>query len=91
MDSCKSCETLKEQLVIANHEKTVLLDRLLKISEPEIVPVAPTFTAPRPKQRTWEQQRKTLEEQDAVAARTLKDIKDLETELELKPAEDKSA
>jgi len=91
MDSCKSCETLRAQLEIANFEKSQLLDRLLKISEPEIVHAAPTFAIPKPKARTWDMQRKTLEEQERVAAKTLKDIKDLEKELEVSTKEENAS
>lgn len=89
MDSCKSCETLRAQLEIANHEKSQLLDRLLKLSEPEVVHAPITFAPPKPKARTWDMQRKTLEEQDVVASKTLKSIEQLEKELEIKSSEDK--
>lgn len=69
-EPCKSCETLKAQLNIANHEKEVMTQTLLDLLKPqvqelpsrEVVPVATNL-------QTWSRRRAILETQDREAAR----------------------
>jgi len=73
---CESCETLRQQLAIANSEKAKLLDRLLKEPEKEVVantqelrPVTPIGA------RRWNDQRKILEANDRREANLLAEKK----------------
>jgi hypothetical protein len=71
---CQSCETLKQQLEIANYEKKQLLDRLLFKPSPEAErTVAPEPTAVRPRSIPWHVRRQMLETEDREKARALKD------------------
>jgi len=36
-DTCKSCETLKQQLELANHEKKELMETLIQLTRPNVV------------------------------------------------------
>lgn len=47
-ENCKSCETLKQQLDLANHEKRELTETLLQIMKPTIVAPAPELKVSRP-------------------------------------------
>ena len=69
---CQSCETLKQQLEIANYEKQQLLNRLLK--EPEKEPertVAPEPVS-RPRMVPWHVRQQMLEREDREKARALR-------------------
>jgi len=91
---CQSCETLRQQLEIANYEKKQLLERLLEkpVTEPERT-TAPELVAPRPKTVPWHIRRQMLEREDREKARALKgaaipdsatekvDVEELEQEL----------
>lgn len=92
---CKSCETYREQLEIANYEKKQLLDRIMEkpITEPERT-TAPELTAVRPKTIPWHVRQQMLEREDREKARALRsaaspdsqikdktDINELEKEL----------
>lgn len=89
--SCISCDTLREQLSIANAEKERLLKLILQRHEPKTEPVQETRNLEpiAPKITTWKQRRAMLEAEDRQKARILKEqeaelkIKDLETELKL--------
>ena len=65
---CKSCETLKEQLIISNHEKQQLLSRfvLIKPETPQEPIEAPQ--AIQPKMIPWRVQRELLEAEDRAKA-----------------------
>lgn len=69
---CQSCETLRQQLDIANYEKKVLLEKLL--FKPE--PVPERTVAPEPVNRPvgvpWAVRRQMLEREDREKARSLK-------------------
>jgi len=88
---CESCNILKLQIARLESQNQQLFDRLLRLSEPEVIPVNTTFTPAKPKAKTWDLQRKELEAQDRITSKTLKDIADLEKELEINKEEDKSA
>lgn len=70
---CKSCETLKQQLEIANYEKSELLKKILKTpeAEPERV-TAPELVAPRPRMVDWRARRQMLESEDREKAKLLR-------------------
>lgn len=71
---CQSCETLRNQLEIANYEKRQLLDRLLHTPEKEPERIkAPELVAPRPKTIPWHVRKQMLETEDRAKARALKD------------------
>ena len=69
---CQSCETLKQQLEIANYEKGQLLNRLLKEPEkiPEVTEAPPMKVMPRVV--PWQVRRQMLEKEDREKARLLK-------------------
>lgn len=68
---CASCETYKEQLNIANHEKKVLLDKLLK--EPERTEeVAPQIMT-QPKTMPWRVRQQMLEAEDRAKAKLMRE------------------
>ena len=80
---CESCETLKQQLSIANAEKKQLLDKLLKEPEKEIISQEVNLTPITPKgARQWHNQKRELEANDRRAAAVLRNKED---ELKLVP------
>lgn len=91
---CESCETLRQQLSIANAEKKQLLDRLLDKPKEEIIQEDkdPKIIAPSGARR-WGNQRRELEANDRRVASILKakeeeiktssaEIKEFEKEVE---------
>lgn len=70
---CESCETLKQQLAIANIEKSQLLTRLLEKPEPEVR----TIQSEEPKIITphmpWAARRQMIEAEDRERAKLLRD------------------
>lgn len=68
---CKSCETLKTQLDIANYERKQMLDALIKPAQPAVVeaPAAPQQV--KPHSVPWSVRRQMLEAEDRVKARAL--------------------
>jgi len=82
---CESCETLKAQLALSNHEKERLLNRLLEkpnenqvTSTPDVKPLLPSSGIP------WRVRRQALESEDREKAKLLKtkeSVEDLEKEL----------
>ncbi len=85
---CPSCETLRRQLEIANHQNEALLSRLLeKPSVPERTE-PPVIT--KPKMMSWNVRRQMLEAEDRHRANLLRkaptpdapvDVSDLEQEV----------
>ncbi len=72
---CNSCETLKEQLAIANHEKNLLLNKLLEKTNPIInesndKPPIPVPMSPR--NIPWNVRRQMLEAEDRKQAQLMK-------------------
>lgn len=68
---CASCETLRQQLEIANYEKTQLLGKILK--EPE--PVKDAVEGPKisiPRNVPWNIRRQMLEHEDREKAKILR-------------------
>jgi hypothetical protein len=83
---CESCETLKEQLSIANHERELLLQRILTPAPREADRImAPEPQAVKPRTVPWNIRRQMLEQEDREKARILREapqpIADLEKEL----------
>lgn len=70
---CQSCETLKLQLSIANHEKEQILQHLLSLTEKPAEELRPTINHEliKPKISTWNVRRQMLEAEDREAARIL--------------------
>lgn len=68
---CQSCETLKQQLLIANAEKKELSETLVRMINPKVVQ-AGTIHVPNFKQsgNTFSQRRAKLEEQFGAARET---------------------
>lgn len=88
---CQSCETLKLQLSIANHEKDELLRTILSFSKPpEQAPAQPIdYEKVKPKLMTWNVRKHMLEAEDRAAAALLaeqqkKSIENLEKEVGIK-------
>jgi len=69
---CKSCETYKEQLNLANHEKRMLLEQFLHPNKPEPVPVEIAPQPIIPQIVPWKIQREMLEKEDRAKAATLR-------------------
>ena len=68
---CESCETLKQQLEIANYEKKMLLDKLTK--EPEApLPVNKEIPVSVPKMIPWNVRRQMLEREDREKAKAMR-------------------
>jgi hypothetical protein len=90
---CKSCETLKEQLVLANMEKKQMLETILSFNSP---PARDNITINQepPKDALdklipWRVRRQMLEAEDRERARLMKEsesrrIAELEEEVKLK-------
>lgn len=73
---CQSCNTLREQLLIANNEKQKLLDTIVELSKPEqpIVQNEPVVhEALQPKRVPWLVRKQMLEKEDRLAAQLRKD------------------
>lgn len=72
-EPCKSCETLREQLVIANHEKEIMTSTLLDIIRPKI-----SETPAREVEQVtkgpmlWARRREILEQQERIKAERMK-------------------
>lgn len=73
-DPCKSCETLKQQLDLANAEKKELTATLLNLVRPQVVE-QPTVQLEPFKQSgaLWSRRKAILEEQDRLKARTIRE------------------
>lgn len=71
--TCESCETLKQQLSIANDEKRRLLDRLLEKPEQttRIDTTELKVINPKTKVDYWPERRRILEENDRSKAKQL--------------------
>lgn len=82
--SCKSCETLREQLSIANEEKRQLLVTLQSYhKKPEAeVPLEPTEQRPIGRKIPWKVQRELMEAEDREKARILNTVDKTNEELE---------
>ena len=72
-EPCKSCETLRAQLLIANEEKRLVTDTLLDIMKPKIVEV-PTREIEQVTKgpMLWTRRRAILEEQERIKAERMK-------------------
>lgn len=72
---CESCETLKSQLATVNHEKSLLMARIME--KPEIVPErekAPEMKFPITAQRMpWRVRQQMLEQNDREKARAIRE------------------
>lgn len=72
---CKSCETLKLQLAIANDEKRALLDRILEKPVAEATLNTDDLKPIVPRTLPWNARRQALEAEDRAAAKILKQNK----------------
>ena len=74
---CQSCETLKMQLSIANHEKLEMLNTILSFSKkPEAeTPAHVNLEDIKPKMMTWNVRRQMLEAEDKKTAQLLAEQK----------------
>lgn len=91
-EPCKSCETLKHQLDIANRRNDELIETILSLVKPEVIsnPV-PVFGQPIKKaMMPWAKQRQILEEEDKRLAQIRAESAKLEAELLPKGADDAS-
>jgi hypothetical protein len=61
---CKSCETLKMQLEIANYERKQMLDALIKPSQPQPVTESAPPQSIRPHSIPWAVRKQMLEAED---------------------------
>lgn len=80
-DSCESCLVLKEQIKRLEAQNHQLLDRLLKLSEPEIIPQNPIPVPQKPRIANWNAAKKEMEAQDRKTLETLKKIEETEKSL----------
>lgn len=75
---CQSCETLKLQLSIANHEKQEMLNTILSFTKPvarEETTPAVDYEKIKPKMMTWNVRRQMLEAEDKKAAQLIAEQK----------------
>ena len=85
---CKSCETLRQQLEIANYEKKVLLEKVLHKDETPQVELKPHEVV-KPRMIPWNVRRQMLEAEDRERAKLMRevpapsaeDVKEFEKEL----------
>lgn len=83
-ETCKSCETLKIQLELANSERKELLSTIMGLVKPEVVQVAPTVTTPIiSKALPWDKRRRLLEQENRVKASIQQRIAKEEKELSI--------
>lgn len=74
-ETCKSCETLKQQLELVQAEKKELLDTILGIVKPKVIieQIPPSVAAnPIPTAMTFARKRNILEARDREAARVIR-------------------
>ncbi len=75
-ETCKSCETLKEQLAFERAEKKELTQTLLNIINPKVIEQPAVEINPIPiSTGSWRKRRAILEEQDRETAKTLQSSK----------------
>lgn len=92
---CESCETLRSQLDIANHERRQLLETIIGFTKPVVQEVStePIKIAPiLPKTVLWRTRQQALEENDRQTAANLKKVREDNEALErevLKKDDDK--
>jgi len=83
-DSCKSCETLRHQIDIANAERRLLLDSILSLTNPSVKEEPQVEYKPiTPKHIPWAVKKEMLEEADRVKAKERRTIDELEKELKV--------
>lgn len=70
---CASCDTLREQLAIANVEKRQMLDSILSLTKPSEPAPSPQvdYEKLKPKMTTWNVRRQMLEAEDKKQAQVL--------------------
>lgn len=77
-ESCKSCETLKLQLEIANAEKQELMNTILGIVKPKTYEAPPVEVSPmKPKLAMFSRRRAILEAKDRDEARIIQQSKNI--------------
>lgn len=84
MFECKGCEILQRQLDIANNEKKELLDTILSLVRPEVIPPTPvkqqkSFAAAAV---PWATKRRMLEQADAEKAKAQAEMARVDKEIE---------
>jgi|SRR5215471_2394903 len=70
---CQSCETLKQQLEIANYEKQQLLNRLLEKPAPTVERTEAPVPVTRPTMLPWRVRQQMLEKEDRAKAKALRE------------------
>lgn len=70
--SCDSCDTLRSQLELANHEKNEILNRLLNREVPLDSERLHVNHVEKPKPRPWPVIRRKMEQADRIKAAALK-------------------
>jgi len=68
---CSSCETLRHQLEIANHNNELLMNRLLE--KPEKESDKPPVEITRPRTLSWNIRKQMLEQEDREKARLMRE------------------
>ena len=77
-DVCRSCDTLRHQIDVANHEKRLLLDSILSLTNPtKHDEEVKEYESIPPRNIPWHVKREMLEEADRTKAK----IKKLEEEV----------
>ncbi len=87
---CESCETLKMQLSIANHEKQEMLNTILSLAKPsEGNGAAPTvdYEKLKPRMMSWNVRRQMLEAEDRKTAQVQAEQRKAATEATGAPKE----
>ena len=83
---CESCDTLRQQLEIANYEKQQLLNKLLTPPAPVIESKPLEVTVPRTV--PWNVRRQMLEREDREKARSLRNAAAPDSEIDKKSTEE---
>lgn len=79
---CNSCLTLERQLVLANEEKKVLLDRILEMMKPEVIDRSVPTPKPIIGGVNWRERQRMLEAEDREKLKITNAIKEENARLE---------
>ena len=91
-EPCKSCETLRAQLEIANFEKKELMRTILGLVKPEVIQHTPTIIEPiKNKSIPWHIRQGELEAEDRIKAKIERRIAQEEKELGIEENKEENA
>lgn len=85
---CESCETLRQQLELANYEKQQMLSKLLNKESPAPIIESQPIEVSVPKMIPWNVRKQMLEREDREKARSLRNAAAPDSEIEKKSIEE---